>query len=96
MSSSEGASGSSSSAPDARRDTSASNCASDSAALESLGNVAATCPPLDLPSSQLVATTASGYHLGADEAQLRAWLGVAKTDLTLVWDALSVLRVVGQ
>ena len=28
--------------------------------------------------------------------QLRAWLGVAKTDLTLVWDALSVLRVVGQ
>ena len=28
--------------------------------------------------------------------QLRASLGVAKTDLTLVWDALSVLRVVGQ
>ena len=28
--------------------------------------------------------------------QLRASLGVAKTDLTLVWDALSVLRVGGQ
>ena len=46
----------------------------DSARLESLGNVRATCPPLTLPPGQLVATTAGGFHLGADEAQLRAWL----------------------
>ena len=46
----------------------------DSRQLEALGNVNATCPPLTLPTAQLVATTAAGYHLGADEAQIRAWL----------------------
>lgn len=47
----------------------------DTARMEALGNVEETCPPLRLEApSQLVAMRARRYHLGADEAELRAWL----------------------
>ena len=46
----------------------------DSDRLEALGNVNETCPPLSLPPNQLITTTASGYHLGASESQIRSWL----------------------
>lgn len=46
----------------------------DSQRLEALGNVNETCPPLRLPSAQLVARRARRYHLGMDESELRSWL----------------------
>ena len=46
----------------------------DASQLEALGNVNTTCPPLSLPSGQLIAMRAKHYHLGADEGELREWL----------------------
>ena len=46
----------------------------DASQLEALGNVNTTCPPLSLPTGQLIAMRARHYHLGADEGELREWL----------------------
>ena len=42
--------------------------------LERLGNVNETCPPLQLRAGQLRTLEAKHFHLGASEAELRAWL----------------------
>ena len=42
--------------------------------LEKLGNVNETCPPLQLRPGQLRTLKAKHFHLGASEAELRAWL----------------------
>ena len=42
--------------------------------LERLGNVNETCPPLQLRPGQLRTLKAKHFHLGASEAELRAWL----------------------
>ncbi len=46
----------------------------DTAQLEALGNVAATCPPLELPQAQLRSMRARRFHLGASSDELAAWL----------------------
>lgn len=46
----------------------------DTARMEALGNVAATCPPLQLPASRLRQMRARRYHLGASSEELAAWL----------------------
>ena len=43
--------------------------------MEALGNVNVTCPPLRLINErQLISLRAKRLHLGADEAEIRAWL----------------------
>ena len=46
----------------------------DSAALEALGTMNATCPSLRLPAGQLRSIRATKYHLGASETELAKWL----------------------